>query len=107
MPRAPDRFLTAPDRPGRAYPRAVAARSRGSVWSDGRSTLAPSVFVLTIVMGVSVVAAIGLAPLYVGRLRVSRSVPAGVVLVAGAVALASISIASDQTFGQDELFVAL
>ena len=51
-------------------------------------------FVLTLILGVAVVTAISLSPLYARQLRHRRSDPLGLALVLGAVGLAAIAAAA-------------
>jgi hypothetical protein len=65
------------------------------------------VFVVTVAAGVAAIAAISLSPLYVGRLRLARSVPIGGVLVVGAIGLAAAASVTGRTIPRDEVFLAV
>jgi hypothetical protein len=53
------------------------------------------VYIATLVVGVAVVAAISLSPLYAHRVRLTRSTPLGLGLVFAATGLASLAVSRD------------
>jgi hypothetical protein len=64
-------------------------------------------FRMTVLVGLVVVVAIALSPLYVRRLRVAGSARLGALLVVGAVGVASSSAAVGWSLPRDELFLAV